>query len=390
VAALAGGRLGQRAATAFVATPARRADCAARLPPDRLGFYLACTGLYAMLAGDLATADEQLPAAISHIRDTGDRTNLPTSLQNLAECLGHLGQGGPAQAAAAEALTCAQSTGDRQKIRALHAYLGWLADLVGDTTAAEQHFTTADQICLTDDPDDDHLYSHGGDLVGRLAGPHGPSQPGPEAHPPQCPDLPPERLDDHVARCDRVLGRLALAAGDTAAAGTHLTAAAGCFRDGDYLTELAATLPSLADWAKATGDLDTAEQYATEAITIAAPRGLMPAHCAALAARARIRAAQAAAAGADPDLLFQGRDAANAALRLAARHHLPWNELDALRAHAALDNAEGVDQGWTAKADALYARLVPPDLDPDPLARVERLVAEQKAADADQEGSEDG
>jgi len=101
----------------------------------------------------------------------------------------------------------------------------------------------------------------------------------------------------------------------------------------------------------------------------------MPAHCAALAARARIRAAQAAAAGADPDLLFQGRDAADAALRLAARHHLPWNELD---------------RGWTAKADALYARLVPPDLDPDPLATVERLVAEQKAADADQEGSEDG
>src|SRR5262249_8665345 len=146
----------------------------------------------------------------------------------------------------------------------------------------------------------------------------------------------------------------------------------------------------LADWAKATGDLDTAEQYATEAITIAAPRGLMPAHCAALAARARIRAAQAAAAGADPDLLFQGRDAADAALRLAARHHLPWNELDALRAHAALDDAGSVDRGWAAKADALYARLVPPDLDPDPLATVERLVAEQKAADADQEGSEDG
>jgi hypothetical protein len=34
-----------------------------------------------------------------------------------------------------------------------------------------------------------------------------------------------------------------------------------------------------------------------------------------------------------------------------------------------------------AKADALNARLVPPGLDPDPLATVERLVAEQKAAD---------
>ena len=86
-----------------------------------------------------------------------------------------------------------------------------------------------------------------------------------------------------------------------------------------------------------------------EAIAIAAPRGLVPAQAAALAARARIRAAQAAAS-AGPDLLYQGRDAADAALRLATRHHLAWHELDALRAHAALDNAEGGDRGWAAKA----------------------------------------
>ena len=112
----------------------------------------------------------------------------------------------------------------------------------------------------------------------------------------------------------------------------------------------------------------------------------MPAQSAALAARARIRAGQAAAA-ADPDLLLQGRDAADAALRLATRHHLAWHELDALRAHAALDQAEGIDRGWAAKADALHARLVPPGLDPDPLATVERLVAEQQT-DADQDGTD--
>ncbi|MGO9077459.1 MAG: hypothetical protein ACLQDY_00225 [Streptosporangiaceae bacterium] len=66
---------------------------------------------------------------------------------------------------------------------------------------------------------------------------------------------------------------------------------------------------------------------------------------------------------------------------LATRHHLPWHELDALRAHAALDQAEGIDRGWTGKAGALYSRLVPPGLDPDPLATVERRVAEQKAAE---------
>ncbi len=136
-----------------------------------------------------------------------------------------------------------------------------------------------------------------------------------------------------MARCDRMLGRFALADGDTAAAGEHLAAAAACFRDGDYLIELAVTLTDLADHALATGDLDAADRHVTEAITIAAPRGLVPAQSAALAARARIRAAQVAAA-ADQNLLYQGRDAADAALRLAVRHQLAWHELDALRAHA--------------------------------------------------------
>jgi hypothetical protein len=99
---------------------------------------------------------------------------------------------------------------------------------------------------------------------------------------------------------------------------------------------------------------------------------------AALAARARSHADQAAATG-DPDPVYRGRDAADAALRVATRHQLPWQELDALRAHANLDQAEGIDRGWAAKADAVHARLVPPGLDPDPLATVERLVAEQEA-----------
>jgi hypothetical protein len=77
-------------------------------------------------------------------------------------------------------------------------------------------------------------------------------------------------------------------------------------------------------------------------------------------------------------------------LRLATRRHqLPWHELDALRAHAILDQAEGVDRGWAARAAALHPRLVPPGLDPDPLATVERLVAEQKAAEAEQDKGDD-
>ena len=145
-------------------------------------------------------------------------------------------------------------------------------------------------------------------------------------------------------------------------------------RDGDYLTELSVTLTDLAEHARAIEDFETAESHAAEAISIASPRGLAAAQSAALTARARIRASQASTA-ANPGLILQGRDAADAALRLATRHQLAWHELEAHSAHALLDQAEGTDHGWATQADTLRARLVPPGLDPDPLATVERLTA---------------
>ena len=104
-------RHGQRAVAAFVATPARRAACATHLSPDLLGFYLASTGLFAMNAGDLATAQEYFPIAIRHARDAGDMRNLAINLRNLTECLGQLGHTDPARDSAAEALTCAEAIG---------------------------------------------------------------------------------------------------------------------------------------------------------------------------------------------------------------------------------------------------------------------------------------
>ena len=270
-----------------------------------------------------------------------------------------------------------RTASDQGDLRDSHAYLGWLAGLAGDTTAAEQHFTTADQICLTNDPDDDHLYSLLGVWWAQWLARTG--RPGPAR------DLTRRNAEisreygwnEDLARCDQILGGLALAAGDTATASTHLTAAVAVFRDGDYLTELADALPPLAVWAQATGDLGTAERYLAEAITIAAPRDLIPACATALAARARLRAAQATATG-NLDALAQGRDDADAARRLAVRHHLPWHELDALTAHATLDQADGTSHDWSAQAEQLHAQLAPPGLDPDPMATVERLVKKEK------------
>jgi hypothetical protein len=112
-----------------------------------------------------------------------------------------------------------------------------------------------------------------------------------------------------------------------------------------------------------------------EALDIAGPRGLRPTYTAALAVRARINADRATA-GSQNRFLERGRDDAEAAHRIATRHRLAWQELDALEAHARLDQVEGVDYGWARRADALRTRLIPANLDPDPLATVKRLVAE--------------
>jgi len=375
--------LGQRAAAAFVATPRRRAACAAQLDDVSLGFYLNEVGLFAMNAGDLVTAEEFMSLAIRGYRDSGDTKNLTVTLTNLAECLSHLGHLGPAQDAAAEALAYAESFDDWSEIRTAQSYLGMVTALAGDTVKAEQWFLSADQIDVSESTGDNHLYSTRGiwwaDHLA-LTGRQDPARALTRGNSDFCRGY---GWNEDVALCDLLLGRLALATGDSATAGERLAAAAALFRDGDHTLDLVTALVGLAEYARVSGDLDGAERHAAEAITTAAPRGLVRSQCAALAARARIYATRVTAG--EPDLLYSGRDAADAASRLAVRHQIPWQELDALRAHALLDQAEGIDHGWAAKADALHARLVPPGLDPDPLGTVERLVAEQEATEENED-----
>jgi tetratricopeptide (TPR) repeat protein len=375
--ALPAAGLGLRAAIAFAGTSSRRDAIAVELTPNDQAFYVNDVGLSAMSAGDLDAARQYLPVAVHLERDAGDLANLGVSLLNLADCLGYLGQTGPALAATAEALTCAETVGDVQAADYSHAYLGWLAGMSGDPAEADKQFTAADQIGYANEGN--HLCSVLGSRWADWLARTGRTRPAETLSRRNREICERNSWNDDVALSDRALGRLALVRGDVQAAGEHLTAATDCFRDGDYLTELAATLPDLAEHSRMAGDLDAADRHTAEAISIAAPRGLVPAHSSALAARARI-CADRAVATADPDYLARGRDAADAALRLATRHHLAWCELDALRAHAMLDQAEGTDHQWAARADALHARLVPPGLDPDPLATVERLVAAEKAA----------
>jgi SIR2-like domain len=364
-------RLGQRAATAFVASAARQETCTNRLSPRRLGFYLNSAGLHAMNAGDLATARDYLVAAIHHNRDVQDTKNQSIDLRNLAECLGRLGEAIPAQEAAAGALECATNCGDRTQIGNAQVFLGWLAALAGQTIVAENEFTAADYIYLTDDPYRRHLYAIAGVWWAEFMALTGRTDPARRLTEANREFSRRNSWNEDVARCDRLLGRLALASGDTTAAAERLGTAVACFRDGDFLVELAITVTDQAECARRVGDLDAAYRHATEALTIAAPRDMIPTQAAALATRARIYADRAANS-CDTTNLAQGRDAADAALRLTTHgRHVPWSELDALGAHAQLDQAERTSNGWADRASILHDKLAPPGLDPDPLTTVE-------------------
>jgi tetratricopeptide (TPR) repeat protein len=371
--------LGQRAASAFVATPDRRAACPDRLSPSDLSFYLNDAGLHALLAGDLASARGYLSAALEHDRGTGTPAHLSTGLRNLAECLGRQGLAGPAKEVATEALDWAERSLDDRQVRDAHACLAWAAGLAGDTARAEQHFLIADQLEFADEPGGNHLYSNRGVWWAEWlvrTGRRWAARLLTEDNEAVCYD---NGWYSTLARCERLLGQFILADDDDLdEAGNYLEDAESTLREGGYLADLAETLPALAEWAHAAGDPDAAGRHLTGAISIAAPRKLIPAHVTALTTRARLRAVQTDIA--------PGRNDADAALDLATSHELPWSELDALRAHAALDRAGNADNGWADRATDLQTRLIPPGLDRDPLRTVEREVA--KAAQQDTSPSE--
>jgi hypothetical protein len=153
-------------------------------------------------------------------------------------------------------------------------------------------------------------------------------------------------------------------------------AAAATFRDGDFLCDLAAILVDVAEQQRLCGDLDSSGRVCNEAIEIAGPRELVPAHSAALAVRARVRAD--IYIDTDPTGLYVARDDADHAFRLATRvRQLPWQRLDALRAHAHIDRIEGADHGWADLAAKHHATLVPDDLDRDVLVTVETKASMQ-------------
>lgn len=319
-----------------------------------------------MAAGDLATGNEYLTASAEHDRRYGDDRNLSIALQNWSDCLAWTGDADRARHAASEALTAARTTDDRSSPKNSYASLGCALHLAGQTRLADEAFLAADRMEYAGNPNHRHLHSLRGVWWAQLlldTGRVGVARRLTEANHDISAGY---GWNEDVARCQRLLARCDLADSAPSAAAPRLHAALATSRDGDYVLELAATLAVFAEQQRRSGHLDAAEQACKEAIALAAPRGLVPTHAAALAARARIRADRHT-----PDELTRARDDADHAHRLATIRHLPWQQLDALDAHAHIDQATGTDGRWAAQADRLREHLIPDDLDTDPLTTIE-------------------
>ena len=254
--------------------------------------------------------------------------------------------------------------------------------MMGDPAEADEHFTAADRLQVANEPGGDHLYSLAGTRwadwlarSGRTGAAAALANRGLEI-------ARQYGWNADAARCERQLGRLALAAGDSSTAGRHLAEAAACFRDGDFLIELAVTLADQAAHARATGDVDAAHQYAAEAIGIAAPRKMVLAQSGALAVRARIYASQATSQAAARTRAITWPGAGTRPTpRCGSRPGTTWPGTNSARWRPTPPSTRprASTTGGPGKPRVLHARLVPPGLDPDPLGTVERLVAEQKA-----------
>jgi hypothetical protein len=284
-----------------------------------------------------------------------------------------------ARTAASEALAIARMLNDPTEEKNSYVFLGWIADLAGDTPTGEQSYINADQIEYADDSDGDHLYSRRGVWWGEnlaRTGRSGLAQRLIDRNRQICMS---EGWNQNVAQCDRVLAQLDLAAGHSETGLARALHAVGVFRDGEYLLELADALAVLADATRACGNLDLALRHANEALDRAGPRGQVITQTAALTARARVYAARVVTVAADSADravdVARARDDTDAALGIAVRYGLGWHELDALEVHATLDRLELTDRGWSWRAATLRTRLIPAWLDPDPLTSVERQVA---------------
>jgi tetratricopeptide (TPR) repeat protein len=366
--ALPAAQLGQRCASAFVVPSERREMCRIHLSAERLSYYLNAAGLCALHCGDAAAAVHFLEDAVAECRNRGDSYNLSVVLRNLTETLIALGYGERAGVAARESASIAATkVNQRHRYRTL-VFAATSYEMVGESIRAEELFLEADRDHYSTQRK--HLHSGGGTLWGEFLLHTDRAAVARILNETNAEICDRRGWSDDLARVLRLLARCDLFEGDVDAAGLRLERAIATFREGDMVVDVATILPDLGEYRRRTMELDLAERHCHEAVSLAAPRELVPAHSRALAIRAMVRADQYRSTGV-PRFIARARDDAEDALRLSSlTRYLPWMELLAYEANCYIDAVENVKNSWKSRADGLRGKLVPLNLDPNPLGTI--------------------
>jgi len=154
-------RLGQRCAVAFVGTQDRRRACREHLSDEDLARYINHAGLFAMLAGDMTTAEFFLKAALDRYQEGDEQPSHSIALQRLSGCLYYQGHAVRARETAEKAVELARTGVSDRFLRNAITTLGGALDLAGESIAADDCFTEADLVLRLHHGSASHIYSLG-------------------------------------------------------------------------------------------------------------------------------------------------------------------------------------------------------------------------------------
>ena len=206
-------RLGQRCAMAFVGTQDRRRACREHLSDEHLSRYINHAGLFAMLAGDMTTAEFFLKAALDRYQEGDLHENRSLAFQRLSGCLYYQGHAARARVTAEQAVELAGAVYFDSFLRNALTTLASALDIAGESIAADDCFAEADRVQLKYGSET-HIYSLGGTLwgdfllrTGRLTA----ARQLTEDNRVICER---NRWNHGIARCDRLLARCDLIEGD--------------------------------------------------------------------------------------------------------------------------------------------------------------------------------
>ncbi len=361
---------GLACALGFVKDEARQKQCRDNLSWQAVAFYLNEVGRHGTQSGYFEFALSFYESAIAVARRTRDVPNKSLGLLNKSELLALLGRLVDARLAASEAIELARQQRDWKKIGNSHSIRGWGTALSGQLQLAAEDLARADKIKEKFSLDLNELESlvgiHGAELLVRS---NHPAAAGHRAI--SCLNVCRRNgWNYNVALCHWMLGWCALAEGQLDVAEAELRQAEPIFYRSHLLFDLARLHVTAGELELSRRDAAGALHRASEALLLAAPRGMRLVHADALVLRGRARLL-----GGQSDCALRALDDAEEALRLASECGYAWAERDALflaaEARAARaaqlragDRASAADRereaAYRARQDAkaLSARLV--------------------------------